>query len=158
MPYVFRQGFHPITDGGFPHSEISGSKLTYSSPKHIGVSTVLHRLLVPRHPPCALSNLTCSADDKLHISSSSQSSASSRIQNIRSGASSIDSSTCSLLITLTVFKLLFIYKRENLKWRLLGNVFFITLSSFQRTKRRDYTLKTERTKSVTSCIYSLERR
>lgn len=43
---------------GFPHSEISGSKLTYSSPKHIGVSPVLHRLLVPRHSPCALNNLT----------------------------------------------------------------------------------------------------
>ncbi|AIM28417.1 hypothetical protein DF16_orf00001 [Bacillus thuringiensis serovar kurstaki str. YBT-1520] len=43
---------------GFPHSEIFGSKLTYSSPKHIGVSPVLHRLLVSRHPPCALSNLT----------------------------------------------------------------------------------------------------
>ena len=27
-------------------------------PKHIGVSPVLHRLLVSRHPPCALSNLT----------------------------------------------------------------------------------------------------
>ena len=40
------------------HSEIFGSKLTYSSPKHIGVSPVLHRLLVSRHPPCALSNLT----------------------------------------------------------------------------------------------------
>ena len=39
---------------GFPHSEISGSSLTYSSPKHIGVCSVLHRLLVPRHPPCAL--------------------------------------------------------------------------------------------------------
>ena len=39
---------------GFPHSEISGSKLTYSSPKHIGVCSVLHRLLLPRHPPCAL--------------------------------------------------------------------------------------------------------
>jgi hypothetical protein len=58
IPYVFRYGYHPITDGGFPHSEISGSKLTYSSPKHIGVRPVLHRLLVPRHPPCALSSLT----------------------------------------------------------------------------------------------------
>ena len=48
----------PLRDSGFPHSEISGSKLTYSSPKHIGVSPVLHRLLVPRHSPCALSNLT----------------------------------------------------------------------------------------------------
>ncbi|EFG43420.1 predicted protein, partial [Staphylococcus aureus A8819] len=32
-------------------------KATYSSPKHIVVSNVLHRLLVPRHPPCALNNL-----------------------------------------------------------------------------------------------------
>ena len=56
--YVFKQGYCPITNSGFPHSEISGSKLTYSSPKHIGVSPVLLRLLVPRHPPCALSNLT----------------------------------------------------------------------------------------------------
>lgn len=58
IPYGFRYGYHPITDGGFPHSEISGSKLTYSSPKHIGVRPVLHRLLVPRHSPCALSSLT----------------------------------------------------------------------------------------------------
>ena len=42
----------------FPHSEISGSKLTYSYPKHIVVCHVLHRLLLPRHPPCALINLT----------------------------------------------------------------------------------------------------
>ena len=47
-----------VQDGGLPHSEISGSTLTYSSPKHIGVRSVLHRLLVPRHPPCALSNFT----------------------------------------------------------------------------------------------------
>ena len=58
VSYVFRYGYHSIKNGGFPHSEISGSKLTYSSPKHIGVSPVLHRLLVPRHSPCALSNLT----------------------------------------------------------------------------------------------------
>ena len=56
--YGFTYGYCPITDSGFPHSEISGSTLTYSSPKHIGVCPVLHRLLVPRHPPCALSNLT----------------------------------------------------------------------------------------------------
>lgn len=31
---------------------------TYNSPKHFVVSHVLHRLLVPRHPPCALINLT----------------------------------------------------------------------------------------------------
>src|SRR5690625_3126149 len=32
--------------------------LTYSSPRHFGVSPVLRRLLVPRHPPCALVHLT----------------------------------------------------------------------------------------------------
>ena len=40
------------------HSEIFGSKLLTAPSKHIGVSPVLHRLLVSRHPPCALSNLT----------------------------------------------------------------------------------------------------
>ena len=44
--------------GEFPHSEISGSKFTYNSPKHIAVCRVLHRLLMPRHPPYALINLT----------------------------------------------------------------------------------------------------
>ena len=58
VSYVFRYGYHPITDGGFPHSDIFGSKLTYSSPKRFAVRRVLLRLLVPRHPPCALSNLT----------------------------------------------------------------------------------------------------
>ena len=37
ISYEFRYGYHSITSGGFPHSEISGSKLAYSSPKHIGV-------------------------------------------------------------------------------------------------------------------------
>ena len=40
--------------GGFPHSEIHGSKLTRSSPRHIAACHVLHRLLTPRHPPNAL--------------------------------------------------------------------------------------------------------
>jgi hypothetical protein len=56
--YEFTRLYCPIKGSGFPHSEIPGSMLTYSSPRHIGVSAVLHRLLVPRHPPCALSNLT----------------------------------------------------------------------------------------------------
>ena len=58
LRYVFTQPYCPITGSGFPHSEISGSQLTYSSPEHIGVRSVLHRLLVPRHPPCALPNFT----------------------------------------------------------------------------------------------------
>ena len=55
--YVFSTQYLRITIGEFPHSEISGSKFTYNSPRHIVVSHVLHQLLVPRHPPCALINL-----------------------------------------------------------------------------------------------------
>ena len=43
---------------GFPHSEISGSMLICSSPKLIAACHVLHRLLMPRHSPCALYSLT----------------------------------------------------------------------------------------------------
>lgn len=43
---------------GFPHSDIHGSMLAYSSPWHFGVRPVLLRLLAPRHPPCALPNFT----------------------------------------------------------------------------------------------------
>ena len=55
---MYSSGDNLHTQAGFPHSETPGSKLTYSSPGNIGVSPVLHRLLVPRHPPCALNNLT----------------------------------------------------------------------------------------------------
>src|SRR5208282_4153052 len=43
---------------GFPHSEIPGSKPACGSPRLIVACHVLHRLLLPRHPPCALSSLT----------------------------------------------------------------------------------------------------
>ena len=43
---------------GFPHSEISGSKPICGSPKLIAACHVLHRLLMPRHSPCALISLT----------------------------------------------------------------------------------------------------
>ena len=42
-----------------PHSEISGSRLICSSPKLFAACHVLHRLLMPRHSPCALISLTC---------------------------------------------------------------------------------------------------
>ena len=58
ISYLFRDGYAFITKHGFPHSDIPGSMLTYSSPRHFGVRSVLHRLLAPRHPPCALCILT----------------------------------------------------------------------------------------------------
>ena len=42
---------------GFPIRKSSDHSLVDSSPRHIAASHVLHRLLVPRHPPCALHNL-----------------------------------------------------------------------------------------------------
>ena len=47
-----------MTLRGFPHSEISGSTPVCGSPELIAAVHVLHRLLTPRHPPCALSSLT----------------------------------------------------------------------------------------------------
>ena len=49
-----------VCSARFPHSEISGSMLICSSPKLIAAYHVFHRLLVPRHPPCALFCLTSS--------------------------------------------------------------------------------------------------
>ncbi len=43
---------------GFPHSDIHGSKDICSSPWLFAAYHVLHRLSVPRHPPCALYSLT----------------------------------------------------------------------------------------------------
>ena len=49
-------------EGGFPHSEILGSKLVRSSPRLIAAYHVLHRLSAPRHPPDALTTLDHSHD------------------------------------------------------------------------------------------------
>ena len=67
FPYVFRDKylFHPIIrcsrksknnrmSGGFPHSDIHGSKPIPGSPWLNAGYHVLHRLLLPRHPPNAL--------------------------------------------------------------------------------------------------------
>ena len=64
---VHRVPFHTLWIGvwmtevfsaGFPHSDISGSMDICSSPKLFAAYHVFHRLLVPRHPPCALTTLT----------------------------------------------------------------------------------------------------
>ena len=64
---VHRVPFHTLWIGvwmtggfpaGFPHSEISGSLGICPSPELIAAYHVFLRLLVPRHPPCALFCLT----------------------------------------------------------------------------------------------------
>ena len=49
---------HEVFSCGFPHSDIHGSKDICSSPWLFAAYHVFHRLLVPRHPPCALLRLT----------------------------------------------------------------------------------------------------
>ena len=47
-----------MTPAGFPHSDIHGSRPAFGYPWLFVDRYVLHRLPVPRHPPCALSSLT----------------------------------------------------------------------------------------------------
>ena len=47
-----------VSSRGFPHSDICGSTDICSSPQLFAAYHVFHRLLVPRHPPCALFCLT----------------------------------------------------------------------------------------------------
>ena len=56
--YVFTYGYLSITLSAFPHSEICGLSDICSCPQLIAACHVLRRLLVPRHPPCALLHLT----------------------------------------------------------------------------------------------------
>ena len=53
----------------FPHSDISGSKDICSSPKLFAAYHVFHRLLVPRHPPYALSSMTNRSEKRVVLSS-----------------------------------------------------------------------------------------
>ena len=64
---VHRVPFHTLWIGvwmtgvlpaGFPHSDICGSKIICISPQLFAAYHVFLRLLVPRHPPCALVRLT----------------------------------------------------------------------------------------------------
>ena len=52
---------------GFPHSDICGSKVICTSPQLFAAYHVFLRLLVPRHPPCALSCLIASAKFLLRL-------------------------------------------------------------------------------------------
>ncbi len=49
-----------VFPAGFPHSDTAGSRDICSSPALFAAYHVFHRLLVPRHPPCALISLTIS--------------------------------------------------------------------------------------------------
>jgi len=64
-PLTFTQPIYSAEDDqtllwpGCPIRRSAGRRLFSASPRLIAAVHVLHRLLVPRHPPCALSILTC---------------------------------------------------------------------------------------------------
>ncbi len=56
IPYIFRYRYLLI-EVGFPIRKSPDHNLFADSPKLIADYHVLHRLLSPRHPPCALNSL-----------------------------------------------------------------------------------------------------
>ena len=56
--YLVHHALAEYCSAGFPHSDIHGSRLICSSPWLFAACHVLHRLLMPRHSPCALFSLT----------------------------------------------------------------------------------------------------
>ena len=69
--YLIQRRLTEYCSAGFPHSEISGSTVICTSPKLIAACHVLHRLLMPRHSPCALLRLTllsCEQESKQKLS------------------------------------------------------------------------------------------
>ena len=65
VPSIWLCIHHTVTGvypAGFPHSDICGSMDICSSPQLFAAYHVFLRLLVPRHPPCALIRLTFCPD------------------------------------------------------------------------------------------------
>jgi hypothetical protein len=56
--YVFSGPYMRFAHVGFPIRRSSDITPVCGSPKLIAACHVLHRLILPRHPPCALSSLT----------------------------------------------------------------------------------------------------
>ena len=67
FPIWFGKRRRSVASAGLPHSEISGSKRICRSPKLIAACHVLHRLLAPRHPLCALRSLIPSFETSFTI-------------------------------------------------------------------------------------------
>ena len=59
--YLIHRTLTGSSPAGLPHSDIHGSKPICGSPWLFAACHVLHRLLMPRHPPCALLRLTASS-------------------------------------------------------------------------------------------------
>src|ERR1700678_2881835 len=60
------RGDEQLRSTGFPIRKSSDQCLVADFPRLIAGSNVLLRLLVPRHPPCALINLATTIDARVH--------------------------------------------------------------------------------------------
>ena len=66
LPYLIQIRIHGLFPWEFPHSEICGSTVICTFPQLIAAYRVLLRLLMPRHPSCALFSLTFSIANSLN--------------------------------------------------------------------------------------------
>ena len=91
--YVFSDGSRGFAAGGFPIRKSPGQSLLGGSPELIAACHVLHRLLTPGHPPCALVRLTTTQRMKEFRTAHSESVVKERERN----ASRPDQKTCARL-------------------------------------------------------------
>src|SRR5512144_3133942 len=80
--YVFSDGSRGFAAGGFPIRKSPGQSLLGGSPELIAACHVLHRLLTPGHPPCALVRLTTTLRMKEFRTAHSESVVKERERNI----------------------------------------------------------------------------
>ena len=103
---------------GLLHSDILGSILACRSPRLFAAYRVLHRLLMPRHPPCALISLNASLQNYV-----------------------LFSNNCFFLAILRrSLKLYFtqILKVLPLNWIFLHFLFVVSLFNFQRSSQASF--------------------
>ena len=129
---------HEGSSCGFPHSDTHGSAGICPSPWLFAACRVFLRLLVPRHPPCALISLTClRSRSRLHSVAASRQSGSS-FRALRASGFVVISLFFLLVFRLSPFG--FRRPRMSLSRRLvylidLIRVFLIPVFGFQGTIR-----------------------
>ena len=120
---------------GLLHSDILGSILTCRSPRLFAAYRVLLRLLMPRHPPCALISLNASLQNYVLFSNSLFSSS----FPARSAAKeqfkySVRRSFEIVFYPFLKFYFIFILRlRRRTNWIFLHFLFVVSLFNFQRS-------------------------
>ena len=140
----------------FPHSEISGSLAMCAYPKLIAAYHVLHRLLMPRHSPCALCSLTFTR--LLYLITSST------VKSIHSRTQVLFISYLSCFLVLSYIKLRNLSVKnfqsfalnitKNISWLTSQYVLKLYIIHVQFSKNKIYSYKLSITTSTSSLCYS----